>query len=399
MYKQEELQDPTFITQQLVSIESVTPNVAEVTEAFATMTQALGFKGEKVTFSEKDTYDVENFYTSIGSGTRHLLLSGHLDVVPAGDEEAWKYPPFKATIEGDKLYGRGAVDMKGGLACYLAASARFLAKYPNFDGRISFLVTGDEEVEAINGTKKLLAWAHERGERWDAALNGEPTSGSKIADAIKIGRRGSLSGTLYIKGKQGHVGYPHLAKNPIASLTPFLQSLLGTPLDNGNENFEPTNLEIIDVATGNKTCNIIPSTVKLSFNIRFNDIWTAAALKEEIVSRLDKANAEINSPDIKYEITWYEGNCDSFLTSDKSFINRLNNAIETITNRKAELSTGGGTSDARFIKDYCPVIEIGVSNETIHAVNECVSLDDLEALTKICEEFMKKFFFGDDFQG
>ncbi|WP_370931552.1 succinyl-diaminopimelate desuccinylase [Bartonella sp. DGB1] len=389
MFTATDIKNPIFLTQELLKINSVTPNSNSVIELFSCLCKNIGINGETVIFSDNASYDVANFYGSIGSGGPHLMYSGHLDVVPPGNINEWKYDPFGAIIDDNLLYGRGAVDMKGGLASMLASVARFLHNYPNFPGKISFLVTGDEESLAINGTKKLLAWAAEKNEKWDAAINGEPTSVNKLGDTIKIGRRGSLSAILKIKGKQGHVAYPQLANNPLPTLLDILQIFIAQKLDNGNENFDPSNLELTSIDTGNDATNVIPMQASASFNIRFNDNWTSVQLIEKIETILAEY---FTDKDFKYKINWIKNPSESFIANSPKLVNNLSQAIEEITNIKTRKSTSGGTSDARFIKNYCPVIDFGLTNKTMHAVNEAVDITDLEELTKIYYRFLEIFF-------
>lgn len=379
--------DPVAIARELLTSPSVTPDAEGAIDRLARILQAAGFSAEKVTFSEPGTPDVVNLYARIGQGAPHLTFAGHVDVVPPGDPSRWRHGPFDAVIADGELYGRGAVDMKGGIAAFVAAALDHLgAGAPQ--GTISFLVTGDEEGPSINGTVKLLKWAHERGERFDAAIVGEPTCPNAIGDMIKVGRRGSLSGTVTVTGTQGHVAYPHLADNPVRGLVRLLDRVLAEPLDRGNARFQPSNLEVVSVDVGNPAWNVIPAEARARFNIRFNDLWDRAKLEAWLSTRL----ADAAGGTVRWWLDLEPGSSDSFLTHDEALIGTLSDAILDVTGRRPELSTSGGTSDARFIKDYCPVVEFGLVGRTMHQVDERVSLADLEALTRIYRTFLQRFF-------
>jgi len=324
------------------------------------------------------------------------MFAGHTDVVPVGDEAAWTHPPFAAEIADGELFGRGAVDMKGGVACFVAAIARHIEKHGMPKGSVSFLITGDEEGPAVNGTTKLLQWAAGRGETWDACLVGEPTNPDTLGDMIKIGRRGSVSGRITVNGVQGHAAYPHLADNPVRALLQMADALLDPPFDAGTVDFQPSNLEITSIDVGNPATNVIPAKAVASFNIRFNDSWTADSLKAEIEARLARAaaNARLRPgrEPARYELVWAERPSHVFLTRDNALIESLSGAIEAVTGRQPKLSTTGGTSDARFIKDYCPVVEFGLVGQTMHMVDERVAVADLEGLTRIYETFIDRWF-------
>jgi succinyl-diaminopimelate desuccinylase len=281
--------------------------------------------------------------------------------------------------------------MKGGIACFVAASARYIARHGRPKGSISFLITGDEEGPSINGTAKLLEWAAARGERWQGAIVGEPTNPDHLGDMIKIGRRGSLSATVTVAGVQGHVAYPHLAENPIPALLAACQALIGEPFDEGTESFPATNLEITSIDVGNPAANVIPARATAAFNIRFNDRWDVETLQAEIHNRIDRA-VEACSGKIDCELTWRDRPSPVFLTRDETLIAAMRQAVCGVTGREAKLSTTGGTSDARFIKDYCPVVEFGLVGQTMHMVDERVPLADLEMLTAIYDRFLEGWF-------
>lgn len=388
--------DPIANLATLIRCPSVTPAEGGALVALEAMLSPLGFRVERVTATDEATPDIENLYARLGSEGQHLMFAGHTDVVPVGNEADWSHPPFAAEIAGGEMYGRGAVDMKGGVACFVAAVARYIEKNGKPKGSISFLITGDEEGPAINGTIKLLQWAAGKGERWDACLVGEPTNPDQLGDMIKIGRRGSLSGKITVHGVQGHAAYPHLADNPVRGILALTEALMDPPFDAGTGNFQPSNLEVTTVDVANSAVNVIPARATASFNIRFNDTWNAESLQAEIVARLDRAAKE--SPlrpgrdPVKYDIVWAERPSHVFLTHNEALISSLSGAVEAVVGRRPKLSTTGGTSDARFIKDYCPVVEFGLVGQTMHMVDERVAVADLETLTAIYETFLERWF-------
>jgi succinyl-diaminopimelate desuccinylase len=388
--------DPVANLAALIRCPSVTPAEGGALSLLDTLLSPLGFKVDRMVASEAGTPDVENLYARLGTEGPHLMFAGHTDVVPVGDEAAWSHPPFSADIAGGEMYGRGAVDMKGGIACFVAAIARHIEKHGKPDGSVSFLITGDEEGPSINGTSKLLEWAAAKGETWDACVVGEPTNPDQLGDMIKIGRRGSLSGRITVHGVQGHAAYPHLADNPIRGLLQLTHALMHPAFDHGTDDFQPSNLEVTTVDTGNAATNVIPARATASFNIRFNDSWTAESLRAEIIRRLDAAAAEGElRPDrapVKYEIVWADRPSHVFLTRNNALISSLSGAVEAVTGKEPKLSTTGGTSDARFIKDYCPVVEFGLVGQTMHMVDERVAVADLEMLTRIYETFIERWF-------
>jgi succinyl-diaminopimelate desuccinylase len=390
--------DPAAILTQLIACPSVTPREGGALRLLETILTPLGFRVERVTFSEPGTPDVENLYARIGEGGPHLMFAGHTDVVPPGEESAWKHPPFAAKVENGELFGRGAVDMKGGIACFVAAVARMLAD-GKWQGRgsVSFLITGDEEGPSLNGTAKLLAWAAANGETWDGAIVGEPTNPQAIGDAIKHGRRGSLSGRIRVHGVQGHSAYPHLADNPLHGLGDLISALLETPFDEGTADFQPSNLQITSIDTGNRATNVIPAAATAMFNIRFNDRWNGDSLKAEIIRRLEagaRAGRLRRQGDgaVRFEVEWLGRVSEVFLTHDQRLTGVLSQAIEEETGSRPRLSTDGGTSDARFIKDYCPVVDFGLVGRTMHQTDERVALADLETLTRIYGRFLERWF-------
>ena len=389
--------DPIANLAELLRCPSVTPREAGALGALETMIAPLGFETGRPVFEEAGTPDVENLHARIGNSGPHLMFAGHTDVVPPGDEEAWTRPPFEAQIVDGALYGRGAVDMKGGIACFVAAIARHVVKKEPPPGSVSLLITGDEEGPAINGTVKLLEWAADRGETWDAAVVGEPTNPERLGDMIKIGRRGSVSGTITVRGRQGHVAYPHLTDNPIRGLLPLVESLIYPGIDGGTEEFQPSNLEITSIDTGNPTPNVIPSAASAAFNVRFNDLWTPETVKAEIENRLERASKHKKlrpgkTGEVEFSLEWRDRASPVFLTRDDLLTGTLASSVEMVTGLRPELSTSGGTSDARFIKDYCPVVEFGLVGRTMHMIDERVALGDLEMLTAIYERFIADWF-------
>ena len=389
--------DPAANLATLIRCPSVTPADGGALAALEAILKPLGFSVERPVFSEAGTPDVENLYARLSGNGPHLMFAGHTDVVPPGDEASWRYPPFSAHVENGEMYGRGAVDMKGGIACFVAAVARHVEKHGVPKGSVSLLITGDEEGPSINGTVKLLDWAVARGETWDASIVGEPTNPERLGDMIKIGRRGSLSGIVTVNGVQGHAAYPHLADNPVRGIVTLVDALLDPPFDEGTADFQPTNLEVTTIDVGNPATNVIPARAVANFNIRFNDSWTSETIRAEIHNRLDEAAGRTRlrpgkDTPIDYELTWRDRPSPVFLTRDDRLIETLSGSIESVTGRRPVLSTSGGTSDARFIKDYCPVVEFGLVGKTMHMVDERVALADLERLTAIYERFLEDWF-------
>lgn len=377
------------LARDLLRCPSVTPEEGGALTLLQERLEAAGFTVSRVVFSEPGTPDIDNLFATIGSGAPHFVFAGHTDVVPAGDSAAWRHDPFAGTVDEGVLYGRGAVDMKGGIAAFAAAAIDFLAARGGaLPGTISLLITGDEEGPAINGTVKLLDWARAQGHRFDACIVGEPTNPNALGDAIKVGRRGSLSGTLTVTGVQGHVAYPHLAKNPVPDLMALVGALTGLSLDAGNERFQPSNLEITSVDVGNTAFNVIPRQAEARFNIRFNDQWTLDALRARIRAALEG----VSGLSCDWSLCFKSDASESFLTHDAALIDTLAEAVEAETGKRPELSTGGGTSDARFIKNHCPVVEFGLVGQTMHQVDERVPLAELDRLAAIYRRFLEVYF-------
>lgn len=374
--------DPVALLQELLRCPSVTPNEGGALTLLQNLLTAHGFECHRLVFSDKDTPDVDNLYARWGTAAPHFCFAGHTDVVPVGDDKGWSFNPFGGEIRNGEVCGRGAADMKGPIACFAAAALECIKTNPA--GSISFLITGDEEGPSINGTKKILDWLAARGEKIDFCLVGEPTSSEKLGDMMKIGRRGSLSGFITVKGMQGHVAYPQRADNPVPKLVKLLAALDALELDQGTAHFQPSNLEIVSVDVGNKAENIIPAEAKAVFNVRFNDTFTGATLESLIRATLDAQN-------VPYHMnTALSG--ESFYTPPGEYSGMLQNAIKKVTGIEPDLSTTGGTSDARFIRSHCPVIEFGIVGKTMHKVDERVAVSDMHALTAIYSEVLKSWF-------
>jgi succinyl-diaminopimelate desuccinylase len=377
-----ELTDPVALAQALIRCPSVTPADAGAIGVLEDALGRLGFRCHRLTFEEPGTAPVGNLYARLGEGAPNLAFAGHTDVVPPGDPAAWRLDPFGGVVQGGQLYGRGAVDMKGAIAAFVAATARFLAGHRPA-GSISLLITGDEEGPAVNGTRKLLRWLRERREHLDACVVGEPTNPARLGEMIKIGRRGSLTGWLTVQGVQGHAAYPERADNPIPRLLAMLTALTATPLDGGSEYFQASDLVITSVDVGNPVSNVIPGLARATFNIRFSDQHSASSLEAWLRQRLDAAGG-------RYDLRTQAGG-EPFVTRPGPFSELLESLIERELGVTPELSTSGGTSDARFIKDVCPVVEFGLVGATIHQVDERVEVADLEALTRIYQALLTSY--------
>lgn len=375
--------DPVTLLQELIRCPSVTPIEGGALDLLEARLNSAGFICHRLKFSDVDTPDVDNLYARIGTAAPHFCFAGHTDVVPPGDVATWSFDPFGGIVQDGYVCGRGAADMKGPIACFVSALLDFLANNKPA-GSISLLITGDEEGPSINGTPKMLQWLEARGEKIDFCLVGEPTSRKTLGDMIKIGRRGTFTGRLTVTGKQGHVAYPHLADNPVPKLVKLLGALDALVLDNGSDHFEPSNLEIVNIDIGNTATNVIPEKAKAAFNIRFNDHWSGQTLEKQIRETLDAAQ-------IPYQLDITVGG-ESFYTPPGAFSDMIEAAIEKATGKKPELSTSGGTSDARYIKNHCPVIEFGIVGDTMHKTDERVAVSDMHALAGIYQDILKSFF-------
>ncbi len=342
-----------------------------------------------MTFSHAGMPDVANLYARIGNAAPNFCFAGHTDVVPVGHRESWTVDPFGGEVADGQLFGRGATDMKGAIACFVAAAAKILtAQGKNLPGSISLLITGDEEGPAVNGTVRVLQWMADRGERIDACLVGEPTSGKRLGDSVKIGRRGSMTGHLTVRGIQGHTAYPHLADNPIPKLLRMLNAITDAPLDSGTAHFEASTLALTTVDVGNPASNVIPALARASFNIRFNDLHTGESLTRQLREKFDRVQSEMGG---SYDFT-VEVSGEAFLSAPGSLADLIGQAIQTKLGIRPDFNTAGGTSDARFINRYCPVAEFGLPGQTMHKVDECAAVADLEALTAVYGEILERYF-------
>ena len=377
--------NPIELTKTLINCRSVTPENDGAIEQVSHWLEEIGFKSEILNFEEEGTASIKNLWSKMGSKGPTICFAGHTDVVPTGNIDEWSSDPFDANEVNDKIIGRGAADMKGSIASFISATSRFVKEHPDFPGSIGFIITGDEEGCAINGTKKILTWMKSNNISFDDCLVGEPTNPNSLGEMIKIGRRGSVNGVITVKGVQGHVAYPHLADNPIPKLIKILENLINQKLDDGTEHFQPSNIEITSIDIGNKATNVIPKEASANFNIRYNDIFDREKIEEEVHNRIRSLNYDYS---IKFE---HSG--DSFLTSPGKLTKNLSKIIEDQTGNTPELSTSGGTSDARFIKDYGNVVEFGLIGATMHKVDESASIKDIKNLTEIYYQLLKKYFY------
>ena len=377
--------DPVELAARLIRRPSVTPKDEGALDIVAETLGELGFVCHRLSFAEGGGEPVDNLYARRGTVGRNLCFAGHTDVVPVGALEAWSFDPFAGIVHDGELCGRGAVDMKGAIAAFIAAAQRHLDRGgAEAAGSISLLITGDEEGPAVNGTRKVLDWLAERDEILDACVVGEPTSAEELGDMIKIGRRGSLTGRLTAHGVQGHTAYPHLADNAAHRLVSMLHALTTTELDQGSEHFPPSTLQVATIDIGNPVSNVIPASAKAVFNIRFNDGWTGATVKRWLAERLDRVGG-------RYELD-VSVSGESFLVPPGAIGERLAEAVRRVTGRTPEFSTTGGTSDARFIRTCCPVAEFGLVGQTAHQVDERVGVADLAVLTEIYQTFLGLYF-------
>jgi succinyl-diaminopimelate desuccinylase len=381
--------DPLTHARALIACPSMTPNEAGALDYIERVLGSSGFMCRRLKFASEGEPEVDNLYARIGSGAPHICFAGHIDVVPPGDEAAWTYPPFAAEVHDGLLYGRGAADMKGGVAAQMAAALRFTGSQGGRAfGTVSFLVTADEEGRALNGTRKVVGWMRDNREVPNHCLLAEPTNDNDLGEVIKIGRRGSMNGKLTVIGRQGHVAYPHLANNPLTGLVAVLKRYLDEVWDEGTPNFSPSNLEITSIDTGNPTTNVMPARTTAMFNIRYNDRQTAESLGQRLT---ELADSVLEAAGLAYLLE-IEATADAFITQPGPWVTLLAEAVGEVTSRTPELSTSGGTSDARFIKDICPVVEFGLVNKTIHQVNERVPVGHLRELTEVYQAFLRRYF-------
>ncbi|HUO91763.1 MAG TPA: succinyl-diaminopimelate desuccinylase [Rhizomicrobium sp.] len=382
------LPDPVSLAQDLIRCRSVTPEDRGALGVLEKVLAPVGFRCQRLRFEAPGTAPVDNLYARLGTGQPHFCFAGHTDVVPPGDVNAWRFDPFAAEIKDGVLYGRGAADMKSSIAAFVVAAARHVAEHGAPEGSIGLLITGDEEGPSINGTKAMLAWLKENGERLDHCLVGEPTSTARSGDTIKIGRRGSMQVRLAVRGVQGHTAYPQKALNPIPILSEIVVRLASRPLDSGTAHFEPSTLVFTTFDVGNPASNVSPAEARASCNIRFNDLHTPETIKQHVEQVANNVVHELGG-DVAVDAT--VGGV-AFLTQPGAFITLVSDAIARVTNIRPELSTSGGTSDARFIKDFCPVAEVGLPGGSMHKVDECVPVDEIRKLTEIYASVLESYF-------
>ena len=371
------------LARDLIRCPSVTPKDAGALSALQAVLEDLGFSCHRLTFSDEDTPDIDNLYARRGDSRPNFCFAGHTDVVPLGNPDAWSVDPFGGEIIDDVLYGRGATDMKSAIAAFVEAISRVVSN-GDVGGSISLLITGDEEGPAINGTKKVLDWMADQGEIIDVCLVGEPTNPNKLGDMVKIGRRGSLTGKLTVTGVQGHTAYPHLADNPMPRLLKMLDAIASFELDRGTDHFQPSNLQLTTIDTGNPASNVIPASASAGFNIRFNDLHTGESLTSWLHEQCDAVGGQ-------YELD-IRVSGEAFLTPPGDFSALIAKSVEQATGLSPELSTSGGTSDARFIKDFCPVAEFGLVGQTMHKVDERIAVADIRNLTDIYTSILTGYF-------
>ena len=384
MQKINELQ----LAKELIRFPTVTPVDAGVMKFLEKKLKKLGFKTKLIEFKEKNFKPVKNLYARLGRKEPNFCYAGHLDVVPPGDIKDWTINPFKPSVKNNHLIGRGANDMKSSVAAFVSAVSNFLSKNEKFNGSISLLITGDEEGDAINGTKKVVEYLKKRKEKINFCLVGEPTNPNKLGEMIKIGRRGSLTGKITIYGLQGHVAYPHNAKNASTIIVEILKKLKDIIFDKGTKDFQPTNLEVTKVNINNIADNVIPATAEATFNIRFNNKHSSKSIKKKLNKIFERINKKYKS---KFKVE-YKVSGEAFLTKPDKTTFMVQSVIKKITKIRPKLSTTGGTSDLRFIRTICPGLEFGLVGKTMHKVDEAVSLKDLKNLTKIYLNIIQNYF-------
>jgi succinyl-diaminopimelate desuccinylase len=380
--------DPVQLAQALIRCRSVTPAEGGALTLLEGVLRPAGFTCHRLTMTEPGTPDVENLYARLGTGAPHLCFAGHTDVVPVGEESRWSHPPFAAEIAGGVLYGRGAADMKGAIACFIAAALDYIRSDGLKRGSLSFLITGDEEGAGINGTVKVLDWMKARGEAVDGCLVGEPTSSQAVGDELKIGRRGYLNAEVIVFGKQGHSAYANLADNPLPKLARIIDRIAVTPMDAGTPRFQPSSVQATIVSVPNTATNVIPGSALANFNIRYNDLHTRSEVEAWMRAQCEAATKGTGA---QFSLRFF-GTGDLFLTEPGPLVETMRGAVQAVTGRSAALTTNGGTSDARFIYKHCPVIELGLVNATVHQVDECVPVADLATLTRIYRRFIEDYF-------
>ncbi len=384
MQKINELQ----LAKELIRYPSVTPVDAGIMKFLEKKLKKLGFKTKMLEFKEKNYKPVKNLYARLGNKNPNFCYAGHLDIVPPGNVKDWTVNPFRPSVKKGHLIGRGANDMKSSIAAFVSAVSIFLNNNKKFKGSISFLITGDEEGDAINGTKKVVKYLKKKKEKINFCLVGEPTNPNRLGEMIKIGRRGSLTGKLTILGVQGHVAYPQKAVNPSTALIKILDVLKNFRFDKGTKNFQPSNLEVTKINIDNNADNVIPKSAEATFNIRYSDKHSSSSLKKKL-NKIIKQICKKNKSKFKIE---YRVSGEAFLTKPNETTFMIQNIIKKITKIRPKLSTTGGTSDARFIKNICPCLEFGLVGKTMHKVDEAVSLSDLKKLTKIYSLILDNYF-------
>jgi succinyl-diaminopimelate desuccinylase len=380
-----EIIDPVKLTMESVRCKSVTPADDGALDVMAKVLEPLGFNVRRLRFEQEGTAPIDNIFARRGYASPHLCYMGHTDVVPAGNEGDWISPPFEPVIRDGKLYGRGVADMKGGNAAFAAAASRFLAEHPDMEGSISLLLTGDEEAVSVNGSVKVIGWMKEHGHIPDVALVGEPSNPQCMGEVVRVGRRGSLGGHLVVTGVQGHSAYPERADNPIPHMLRYLDALINADFDTGTEDFPATHLAVTTVDTGNTAGNIIPARCEARFNMRFNDKWTKETLDKNLRKILDGVRPN------GYCLTT-SSNAPCFLTKEHPWRDIVMGAVKKVHGRRPIADTGGGASDARFMAPYCPVVEYGLVNHTIHKVDEHAALQDIEYLTQTYLQILRDYF-------
>ncbi len=371
------------LAKDLIRKPSITPKDAGAINLLAKNLRSIGFNCKIINFK-----NVKNLYAKLGKSSPNFCYAGHTDVVPPGNIKNWTTNPFKPIVKNKKLIGRGANDMKASIACFVAAVSRFKNKNRNFKGSISLLITGDEEGMAVNGTKRVVKYLKRKREKINFCIVGEPTNPNKLGEMIKVGRRGSLTGRLTVIGSQGHVAYPHRANNPSNTIIKILKRIKDLKLDRGTKNFQPSNLEVTKINIDNHADNVIPGSAEAVFNIRFNDKHSSSSLKRKL-NKIFKTVTKTNKSRFKVS---YEVSGEAFLTKPNKTTYMIQNIIKKITGIKPKLSTSGGTSDARFIKNIAPCLEFGLVGKTMHKIDESVSISDLKKLTKIYEDILIRYF-------
>ena len=379
--------DPIELTKSLITHPSVTPKDAGVLQELQNNLEKIGFQCTRYVFEEEGTDPVDNLFASYGDGSPHLCFGGHTDVVPVGNTDSWTNNPFESVIKDGKIYGRGTADMKSAIAAFASAASNFI-NLGKFNGTISLLITNDEEGPAINGTKKVLEAITKSGIKIDSCIVGEPTCPTKLGEMIKIGRRGSLTANLSVQGIQGHVAYPQWTLNPIDGLTKILNTIINTKLDEGTEDFPPSNIEIVKIDADNTADNVVPQSATAQINIRYNILQSKNGLIDLLTNI---TNGELANTEYKLKIE-FRNSATPFLTKESEFTKKIKEAVDKVTGLKSIFSTTGGTSDARFFKDYCEVAEFGLVGKTAHQVDEHVAVDDILNLAKIYEEIIRKYF-------